>query len=49
MISYSQTQYTHMRGFWEILITKLMPGFVSSAGTGRGAKQLVFPGVDFSH
>ena len=29
-------------------VTKLMPGFVSSAGTARGAKQLVFPGVDFS-
>ena len=30
------------------IVTKLMTGFVSSAGTARGAKQLVFPDVDFS-
>ena len=30
------------------IVTKLMPGFVSSAGTARGTKQLVFPDVDFS-
>ncbi len=29
------------------IVTKLMPGFVSSAGTARGAKQLVFPDVYF--
>ena len=30
------------------IVTKLMPEFVSSAGTARSAKQLIFPGVDFS-
>ena len=30
------------------IVTKLMPEFVSSVGTARGAKQLVFPDVDFS-
>ena len=30
------------------IATKLMPEFVSPAGTTRGAKQLIFPGVDFS-
>ena len=30
------------------IVTKLMPGFVSSAGTAGDAKQLVFPDVDFS-
>ena len=29
-------------------VTKLMLGFVSSAGTARGAKQFVFPDVVFS-
>ena len=29
------------------IVTKLMPGFVLSAGTARGAKQLVFRDVDF--
>ena len=28
------------------IVTKLMPLFVSSAGTARGAKKLIFPGVD---
>ncbi len=27
------------------IVTKLMPGFVSSAGTARGSKQLVFPDI----
>ena len=31
-----------------IIVTKLVLGFVSSAGTARGVKQLIFPGVDFS-
>ena len=30
------------------IVTELMPGFVSSAGTAHGAKQMVFPDVDFS-
>ena len=47
MISSSQTQYTHEAVLGDI-VTKLMLGFVSSVGTVHGAKQLVFPEVDFS-
>ena len=31
-----------------IIVTKLVPGLVSSAGTARGVKQLIFSGVEFS-
>ena len=48
MISSSQTQYTHYEAVLGDIVTKLMRGFVSSVGTARGAKRLVFPDVDFS-
>ena len=41
------TIYTYEAVLGDI-VTKLMLGFVSSAGTAHGAKQLVFPDVDFS-
>ena len=47
----SWAQWTQiMRPTCEILNNcyELVPGFVSSAGTARGVKQLIFPGVDFS-
>ena len=47
MISSSKTQYTYEAVLGDI-VTKLMPGFGSSAGTARGAKQMGFPYVDFS-
>ena len=46
-IIFPDTIYTYEAVLGDI-VTKLMPGFVSSAGTARGAKQLVFPDVDFS-
>ena len=48
MISSSQTQYKHYEAVLGDIVTKLMPGRVPSAGTACGAKQLVFPDVDFS-
>ena len=52
MLLSSRTQWTHiMRLTCEILnncYQALVPGFVSSAGTAPGVKQLIFPGVDFS-
>ena len=42
-IIFPDTIYTH----YEAVLGD-MPGFVSSAGTARGAKQLVFPDVDFN-
>ena len=47
MFSSSQTQWTHEAVLGDI-VTKLMLESVSSAGTARGAKQLIFPGVDSS-
>ena len=46
-IIFPDTLYTYEAVLGDI-VTKLMPGFVSSAGTACGAKQLVFPDVDFS-
>ncbi len=46
-IIFPDTIYTYEAVLGDI-VTKLMPGFVSSAGTSRGAKQLVFPDVNFS-
>ena len=46
-IIFPDTIYTYEAVLGDI-VTKLMLGFVSSAGTARGAKQLVFPEVDFS-
>ena len=46
-IIFPDTIDTYEAVMWDI-VTKLMPGFVSSAGTARGAKQLVFPDVNFS-
>ena len=46
-IIFPDTMYTYEAVLGDI-VTKLMPGFMSSAGTARGAKQLVFHDVDFS-
>ena len=46
-IIFSDTIYTYEAVLGDI-VTKLIPGCVSSAGTARGGKQLVFPDVDFS-
>ena len=46
-IIFPDTLYTYEAVLGDI-VTKLMPGFVSSAGTACGAKQFVFPDVDFS-
>ena len=51
MLLSSRTQWTHiMRPTCEILNNCYQAGarFVSSAGTARGVKQLILPGVDFS-